>query len=529
MVIKKKTLARWSIAICVACVVSLGFMFAYSYSSRQPRKIITRSYNILRANNKDILFFRSIGKDSLFVALATDNKAISFGTTESITSGEIRRIVEHNKKHIEKRLLSLDSIADVMQYYLDVHNVQDEGYEMVAKHNDVVKSNIKQTQALMACLNSIPESARLEILHIDIYENEDSVAIPDIFIEEGNAVWEKGLLLKIGRSGEGIARDKSHRWIRGTWNADTLVYGIRTDSIGTYRGAFDKERKAAGHGNYNDSKGNFYEGHWTDNRPDGFGFNINTENIKAGEWKSGKYKGERMNYTSERIYGIDISRYQHGKGKKYYPILWNKLNITYLGKANHKRTNGNVDYPVSFVYIKSTEGTSIRNKHYHADYKQARRHGLYCGAYHFFSTKSDAAKQAKFFIKHSYFNNGDFPPVLDVEPSDAQIIKMGGEKVLFDAIRTWMSIVKKHTGIRPILYVNQSFVNKYLSHAPDIKREYDVWIARYGEYRPDVRLLLWQLCPDGKVNGIHGDVDINVFNGYQDRFDLFLKTQLIKQ
>ena len=162
------------------------------------------------------------------------------------------------------------------------------------------------------------------------------------------------------------------------------------------------------------------------------------------------------------------------------------------------------------------------------DYRQARRHGLHCGAYHFYSVKSDAASQARYFIRNTFFRKGDFPPVLDVEPSNRQIMKMGGPAVLADAIRTWMRIVKQHTGVKPILYVNQTFVNKYLADAPDIKRDYNIWIARYGEYRPDVRLVYWQLCPDGKTNGIHGDVDINVFNGYQDKFDAFLETELIK-
>ena len=58
---------------------------------------------------------------------------------------------------------------------------------------------------------------------------------------------------------------------------------------------------------------------------------------------------------------------------------------------------------------------------------------------------------------------------------------------------------------------------------------YYVWIARYGEYKPEVRLLIWQLSPDGRVNGIHGDVDINVFNGYSDLFNDFISKELIKK
>jgi lysozyme len=51
-----------------------------------------------------------------------------------------------------------------------------------------------------------------------------------------------------------------------------------------------------------------------------------------------------------------------------------------------------------------------------------------------------------------------------------------------------------------------------------------VWIARYGEYKPDVKLVYWQLSPEGRVNGITGPVDINVFNGYQGQWEDFIRT-----
>ena len=51
---------------------------------------------------------------------------------------------------------------------------------------------------------------------------------------------------------------------------------------------------------------------------------------------------------------------------------------------------------------------------------------------------------------------------------------------------------------------------------------YRVWIARYGEYKPDVKLIYWQLSPDGRVRGIHRLVDINVFNGYQDEWNEYI-------
>ena len=71
------------------------------------------------------------------------------------------------------------------------------------------------------------------------------------------------------------------------------------------------------------------------------------------------------------------------------------------------------------------------------------------------------------------------------------------------------------------MVVQCMFVNKDLPYAPDVEEKYPVWIARYGEYKPNVRLLYWQLSPDGRVNGIQGKVDINVFNGYREDFNEF--------
>ena len=105
---------------------------------------------------------------------------------------------------------------------------------------------------------------------------------------------------------------------------------------------------------------------------------------------------------------------------------------------------------------------------------------------------------------------------------------MGGPAVLFREIREWIKIVEKHTGARPILYLNQRFVKTYLDEAPDLKRDYLVWIARYGAYKPDVHLAIWQLSSDGRVKGIVNEVDINVFNGYEGQWQEFLSEECIK-
>lgn len=406
-------------------------------------------------------------------------------TNMPITTSEAKKSIESADPKIQAEI----------NYYLDRHNVQDEGYEVVVGYIEGKR------------------------YHTSINPH---VTLRNV------GTW-KGYQ----REGTTITLDTLGRTIFGVCQADTLVTAIRADEVGTYQGDFS-QTGASGHGSYQAANGSYYEGRWEQDKKQGFGLEMllaDNENprLRVGEWRKNRFMGERMRYTSERIYGIDIARYQHGRGRRPAPILWDQLRITHVGKNGSHNVRGKADYPISFVYIKSTEGTSVRNKFYVNDYSQARKHGIRVGAYHFFSTRTSGAVQAKHFIRNTLFREGDLPPVLDVEPSKSQIQKMGGPEVMFHHIRVWLKAVEQWTGVKPVLYVNQMFVNNYLSDQTDLKRDYRVWIARYSEYKPDVRLTYWQLCPDGKVAGIKGDVDINVFNGYQRQFDEFLESETIKK
>lgn len=247
------------------------------------------------------------------------------------------------------------------------------------------------------------------------------------------------------------------------------------------------------------------------------------QRMRVGEWRNDSYLGERITYSSERVYGIDISRYQHEKGKRRFTINWSNLTITSLGTKSKKSIQGPVSYPISFIYIKSTEGTTVRNRYFATDYLTAKKHGYRTGAYHFFSTKTAGRAQARYFCGNTHYTHGDLPPVIDIEPTDQQIRKMGGTQAMMTQIRAWLHYVEAYWGVKPVLYVGQKFVNKYLPSAPDLMRNYDVWIARYGEYKPEVNLVIWQLCQDGRVQGIQTPVDINVFSGFKEDFDTWRK------
>ena len=331
-----------------------------------------------------------------------------------------------------------------------------------------------------------------------------------------SGMWHNGM-----RQGHGIVRDAEGRLVDGQWDHDTLVTAIRRDSAGIYNGEMNNKFVANGYGHYIDTLDTYYEGQWKDGKRTGFGFSSQHRYFRVGEWKDNTYKGERLNYTSERVYGIDISKYQHIEGHSLHTIDWDRLRITHLGSLSKKNVSGTIDFQVSFIFIKSTEGASMLNPYYSADYAAARKHGYPVGTYHF-THRTSGAQQAWYFLKYSHFKKGDLPPVLDLEPLPSQVRKMGGALAMWSRVRNWLQIVEKETGMRPILYISQTFVNRWLDYAPDIKHSYPVWIARYGEYKPDVKLWIWQLAPDGKVRGIAGHTDINVFNGYRNEFKQWL-------
>ena len=192
------------------------------------------------------------------------------------------------------------------------------------------------------------------------------------------------------------------------------------------------------------------------------------------------------------IHGIDIS---HHQGK----INWQKL-----------KDKGLIDgYPIRFVMIKATEGASRIDANFRSNFHNAREYGFTRGAYHFYSVHSPAKAQAEFFIRHVKLENGDLPPVLDVEhkPSNQT------DEEFKESIQLWLNMVEFHYGVKPIIYTYYKFKTRYLDD--DVFDQYPYWIAHYYvekvEYQGEWKF--WQHTDAGRLQGIKGDVDFNIYNG----------------
>ena len=191
------------------------------------------------------------------------------------------------------------------------------------------------------------------------------------------------------------------------------------------------------------------------------------------------------------IHGIDISHYQ---GK----IDWEELKNAMIEGC-----------PVRFVIIKSTEGASRLDDHFRENFNQARDYGFIRGVYHFWSNKSTAREQAYYFLEQVHLTDGDLPPVLDIEhkPSDKSV-----EDFQRDVL-TWLHIVEDKYHAKPIIYTYYKFKEKYLSDP--VFDDYPYWIAHYyvDKVQYQGKWKFWQHTDAGKLPGIKGYVDFNIYNG----------------
>ncbi len=201
-------------------------------------------------------------------------------------------------------------------------------------------------------------------------------------------------------------------------------------------------------------------------------------------------------------YGIDISHHNAGD------IVWDSLYVLTdkRGKTIRDHHLAKDIRPVSFVFIKATEGVSMVDKDFKRNWQDAGRSGLRRGAYHFFRSSKDGEAQARLFIKTvGDLRFKDLPPVLDIET----IHRGGSMKKLNEEALKWLETIEGHYGKKPIVYTGSSFARDWLSKR--ITDNYPVWIAHYEKDRPDFDgWTFWQFTDKAVVKGVPGPVDLSV-------------------
>lgn len=131
------------------------------------------------------------------------------------------------------------------------------------------------------------------------------------------------------------------------------------------------------------------------------------------------------------------------------------------------------DKGVTHAYIRRTYGLSFVDSRSEGNMSLASIAGIKWGLYHYFLHHHDAEEQAYYFLSNSE-PLGYLPPVLDVEGSSQK------KKADSDDLLTWLGIVERERGVRPVIYTSAGYWNYQVLGGPvEWASDYKLWVAHW--------------------------------------------------
>ena len=160
----------------------------------------------------------------------------------------------------------------------------------------------------------------------------------------------------------------------------------------------------------------------------------------------------------------------------------------------------------AFAYVKATEGVDSPDPAFADHWKRLGELGIPRGAYHFYVTEDDPEAQARFFLETAGLRPGDLAPAVDIE-----LLGHGTQPGLAERFRTFLEIVEREVGVRPLVYTSPRFWSAHLTSAFG---DHPLWVAEYGVPEPQVpagweRWTVWQHRDSDAVPGVEKDADLS--------------------
>lgn len=192
--------------------------------------------------------------------------------------------------------------------------------------------------------------------------------------------------------------------------------------------------------------------------------------------------------------GIDVSKYQE-------KIEWDKV------------ADDGVEYAFIRLGIRGyTEGDIIEDDTFAYNIRGALNHNIEAGVYFFTQATSEdeAREEAEFVLDALEPYHITYPVVIDVEAvsnKNARTNDLTKEERTKYCITFCETI--KQAGYTPMIYGNLKTFMLML----DIEQleEYDKWFAYYDdEFYFPYQFKVWQYTDSGRIDGIKGDVDMNI-------------------
>ena len=241
-----------------------------------------------------------------------------------------------------------------------------------------------------------------------------------------------------------------------------------------------------------------------------------------------KYKVTDQSLNSEEIDLIlivrDISKNNNTNNKNNTISYTKFIDIVSIHKNNNTKIGidvskwqGEIDYNklkssgVEFVIMRIGTGLGfgadrIVDPYFEDNYKKASDAGLLVGVY-FYSyatNKKEALEDSNFVLETLNHRKLDLPVAYDWESfSYINTLNMSLHD-LNESANTFLNNIESN-GYKGILYGSKNYLNYFWTTA------YPIWLAHYTSKTDyDKEYMLWQLCEDGRVSGINGNVDIDI-------------------
>lgn len=192
------------------------------------------------------------------------------------------------------------------------------------------------------------------------------------------------------------------------------------------------------------------------------------------------------------LHGIDISQYQ--------------------GTVDFDKVASEVD----FVVMRSTSGDGglHRDSKYATYIKAARAHNMLRGVYHYAGGLTSPFTEGDYFVNNTARKDGEVQ-MLDFE---GHVLTIANPVTW---AKTWLDHVHALTHNRPMIYMSQSVVSSH-DWRPVVNGGYGLVVARWGDTSPSSGQwpfwAMWQNADNGKIGGISGPVDTDIFNGGKSQF-----------
>ncbi len=190
--------------------------------------------------------------------------------------------------------------------------------------------------------------------------------------------------------------------------------------------------------------------------------------------------------------------------------------------------NGDIDFykvkndGYTFVIIKASEGENTLDSRFATNYDRAKANELKIGAYHYFRKGTDGINQAKNFVEAVGWRKLDMPLVIDIED---EINDKVSDEIAQNNLNAMIDNLQSR-GHKVMIYTNGNGYKKYVKNRDFI--DVSLWICSFKS--PDqiahIPHQLQQYSHRGSVKGISGDVDLNIFNGNEKQWELWLNNAL---